>query len=122
MGSLDKRIEALERLYDPGALLQDEGARRQRAVETLAELGRGLEAVAAKVREEECRGETRRKHALEEYEEVLHRRNTIRDFYRDAFGPEVGDEEYEKREALRVRYGAVALAPRSDQERLRKFG
>jgi hypothetical protein len=60
--------------------------------------------------------------ALEDLKEQMYRSGTVRRLYRDVFGFEVGDEEYEQREALRLKYGAVSLAPPSEQAKLKRFG
>ena len=122
MGSLDKRIEAREKLYQTETP-QDEEARRRYAQETIAELKRRLDRIAETAAfEEQVLGDSRRRHALEEVEEAMHRGDTVRELYRYLFDGEIGDEEYQRREALRLKYGAVSLAPRSEQESLRRFG
>jgi hypothetical protein len=60
--------------------------------------------------------------ALEDLKEQMYRSGTVRRLYRDVFGFEVGDEEYEQRESLRLKYGAVSLAPPSEQAKLKRFG
>jgi hypothetical protein len=46
---------------------------------------------------------------------------TLRELYEEVFGYEVGDEEWQLRERLIARYGAVSLAPPSEQQKLRRF-
>jgi hypothetical protein len=108
VGSIDRRIQRLEERYGMPSPL-DEEARRRHAQEVLDELKARLQRIAEQS-----------DHAPDdltpEAEEEL-----IRDFYRQVFGAEVGDEEWRAREALRKKYGAVSLAPPSEQQKLRRF-
>ena len=52
----------------------------------------------------------------------MERSGTVRNLYREVFGVEIGDAEFEQREALRHKYGALSLAPPSEQAKLRRFG
>ena len=100
----------------------DREARRQRAREKLAELERRLAVIAERAAmEEEQLGSSRRRHALEDLEEQMERSGTVRNLYREVFGVEIGDAEFEQREALRHKYGALSLAPPSEQAKLRRF-
>jgi hypothetical protein len=108
VGSLDRRIQRLEELYGmPSAL--DEEARRRRAQEVLDELKARLQRIV-----EQC------DHAPDLTPED-DEDDTVRKFYQEVFGIEAGDEEWQAREALRKKYGAVSLAPPSEQQKLRRF-
>ena len=115
MGGDRRRIEKLEELWGMDDA-PDEEARRQRARETLAELERRrAESPRERKWEEEQLGSSRRRHALEDLEEHMERSGTDRNLYREVFGVEIGDAEFEQRDALRLKYGAVSLAPPSEQ-------
>jgi hypothetical protein len=104
MTPLERRIEALERLYGAHELrYQDEEARRRQAQETLDEVQRRLAAIAE--RSGGC-------DLTPEEEDALRR------LYREVLGCEVGDDEYERRVALAEKYGAVFLAPLAEQQDL----
>jgi len=105
MTPLERRIEALERLYGAHELGrgQDEEARRKQAQETLDEVQRRLAAIAERSGGPEL---------TPEEEEA------VREFYREVLGCEVGDDEYERRVALAEKYGAVFLAPLAEQQDL----
>ncbi len=47
--------------------------------------------------------------------------DTVRKFYQEVFGTEAGDEEWHARKRLMARYGAVSLAPLSEQQKLRRL-
>ena len=121
VGSIERRIQHLEDLWGMDDA-PDGKARRQRAREKLAELERRLAVIAERANAEEAEGSSRRRHALEDLEEHMERSGTIRNLYREVFGVEIGDAEFEQREALRHKYGAVSLAPPSEQAKLRRFG
>jgi predicted transcriptional regulator len=108
VGSIDRRIQRLEERYGMPSPL-DEEARRRHAQEVLDELKARLQRIAEQS-----------DHAPdltpEEDED-----NTVRAFYQEVFGIEAGDEEWQAREALRKKYGAVSLAPPSEQQKLRRF-
>jgi hypothetical protein len=105
MTPLERRVEALERLYGTPELRgQDEEARRKQAQETLDEVQRRLAAIAERSGGPEP--------TPEEEEDALRR------FYREVLGCGPGDDEYERRVALAEKYGAVFLAPRSEQQDL----
>jgi hypothetical protein len=108
MTPLERRIEALERLYGAHELGrgQDEEARRKQAQETLDEVQRRLAAIAGFPR---GGGPDL---TPEEEEDALRR------LYREVLGCEVGDDEYERRVALAEKYGAVFLAPLAEQQDL----
>jgi hypothetical protein len=106
MTPLERRIEALERLYGAHELVrgQDEEARRKQAQETLDEVQRRLAAIAERGGGPDL--------TPEEEEDA------VREFYREVLGCEVGDDEYERRVALAEKYGAVFLAPLAEQQDL----
>ncbi len=108
MTPLERRVEALERLYGAHELGrgQDEEARRKQAQETLDEILGRLAAIA------ERSGRPELSEATEEGEAVLRR------FYREVLGCGPGDDEYERRVALAEKYGAVSLAPLREQQDL----
>ena len=99
----------------------DGEARQRHAREVLAELERNLAEVARRANAEEAEGNSLRRHALEDLEEHMERSGTVRNLYREVFGVEIGDAEFEQREALRHNYGALSLAPSSEQAKLRRF-
>jgi DNA-binding ferritin-like protein len=107
VGSLDRRLQRLEEFYGMPSPL-DEEARRIRAQEVLDELKARLQRIAEQS-----------DHAPdltpEEDEELT------RDLYCRVFGVEVGDEEWQARERLMARYGAVSLAPPSEQQKLKRL-
>ena len=121
MGSIDRRIQHLEKLSGMDEA-PDEERRRRRALEMLANLERGLAAISERALEEEAEGKPQGRRALENLEQHMYASGSVRRLYRVVFGFEVGDEEYEQREALRLKYGAVSLAPTSEQAKLRRFG
>ncbi len=86
----------------------DEEARRRRAQEVLDELKARLQRIAEQS-----------DHAPDPTPEED--AELTRDLYRQVFGCEVGDAEWRAREALRKKYGAVSLAPPSEQHKLRSF-
>ena len=90
----------------------DGEARQRHAREVLAELERKLANIARRANAEEAEGSSLRRHALEDLEEHMERSGTV----------EIGDAEFEQREALRHKYGALSLAPPSEQAKLRRFG
>ena len=71
MGSVDKRIEALERSYGPRSAAGEHNPERERLIEELEALRPAFEE---KMAAEEARGDFRRRRALEELEEVVRRR------------------------------------------------
>jgi hypothetical protein len=110
VGSLDRRIQRLEDLCGmPSAL--DEEARRRRAQEALDELRARMQRIIV-----EESG-----HAPDDLTPEDDEGDTVRKFYQEVFGIEAGDEEWQAREALRKKYGAVSLAPPSEQQKLRSF-
>jgi hypothetical protein len=109
VGSLDRRIQRLEELYGmPSAL--DEEARRRRAQEALDEIRARLQRIADQI-----------DHAPDLTPEDDEEGGTLRELYEEVFGYEVSDEEWQLRERLIARYGAVSLAPTSEQQKLRRF-
>jgi hypothetical protein len=121
VGSLEKRIQHLEEATGVESDGLYEEARRRRAQEVLTELESKLAKIAERAALEEAEGESGRWHAFEYLEDHMERRGTVRALYREVFGYEIGDEEYQRREALRKKYGAVSLAPRSEQQKLRRL-
>jgi hypothetical protein len=121
VGSIERRIRHLERLWGMEEAIDGE-ARQRHAREVLAELGRKLEEIARRANAEEAQGNSLRRYALEDLEEHMERSGTLRNLYREVFGVEIGDAEFEQREALRHNYGALSLAPASEQAKLRRFG
>jgi hypothetical protein len=109
VGSLDRLIQRLEELYGmPSAL--DEEARRRRAQEALDEIRARLQRIADQI-----------DHAPDLTPEDDEEGGTLRELYEEVFGYEVSDEEWQLRERLIARYGAVSLAPTSEQQKLRRF-
>jgi hypothetical protein len=109
VGSLDRRIQRLQERYGmPSAL--DEEARRRRAQEVLDELKARLQRIAEQS-----------DHAPDLTPEEDEEGGTLRELYCQAFGVEVGDEEWRLRERLMARYGAVSLAPLSEQQKLKRL-
>jgi hypothetical protein len=109
VAGLDRRIQRLEELYGmPSAL--DEEARRRRAQEALDEIRARLQRIADQI-----------DHAPDLTPEDDEEGGTLRELYCQVFGVEVGDEEWQLRESLMARYGAVSLAPPSEQQKLRSF-
>jgi hypothetical protein len=101
MGSIEDLERQLTRTPE------DEEARRKRARELLAELTHRLDRAAQAA-------------ALDDGTQGA-REDGFRDVYRQLYSREIGDEEYESREALRIKYGAVSLAPLLEQQALYKF-
>ncbi len=73
MGNVDKRIEALERLYGMDAS-EGSAEESERAEREQADFMQRLERVRERAREEEEAGDPRRRLALENLEEALRRR------------------------------------------------
>ena len=107
MGSLNGRAKRLGQRHGVGEEI-DEEARRRRAQEVLDELKARLQRIAEQ--------SDHAPHLTPAEDEEL-----TRDLYRRVFGCEVGDEEWQTRERLMARYGAVSLAPPSEQQKLRRF-
>jgi hypothetical protein len=120
VGSIERRIRHLERLWGMDDAIDGE-ARQRHAREVLAELERNLADIARRANAEEAEGNSLRRHALEDLEEHMERSGTVRNLYREVFGVEIGDTEFEQREALRHKYGTLSLAPPSEQAKLRRF-
>jgi hypothetical protein len=120
VGSIERRIRHLEGLCGMEDAIHGEAPQRH-AREVLAELERNLADIARRANAEEAEGNSLRRHALEDLEEHMERSGTVRNLYREVFGVEIGDAEYEQREALRGKYGAVRLAPPSEQAKLRRL-
>ncbi len=99
MGSLERRIQRLEEFYGMPSPL-DEEARRIRAQEVLDELKARLQRIA---------------------EQSDHAPDLMPKADEEVFGVEVGDEEWRLRERLMARYGAVSLAPLSEQQKLKSL-
>jgi hypothetical protein len=108
MGGLNGRAKRLGQRHGVGEEI-DEDARRRRAQEALDEIKARMRRIA----EESGHAPDL---TPEEDED-----NTVRAFYQEVFGIEAGDEEWQAREALRKKYGAVSLAPTSEQQKLRRF-
>jgi hypothetical protein len=109
VAGLDRRLQRLEELYGmPSAL--DEEARRRRAQEALDEIRARMQRIIV---EESGHAPDLTPEDDED--------DTVRKFYQEVFGVEAGDEEWQAREALRKKYGAVSLAPYSEQRQLRRF-
>lgn len=107
MNPLERRIEALERLYGTPKLRYgseaSEEARRKQARATLDEIQRKLSAIA-----ERSGGP----------EPTPGEEDALRRFYREVLGCEEGSDGFERRVALAEKYGAVSLAPLSEQQNL----
>jgi hypothetical protein len=109
VGGLNGRAKRLEQRHGVGGEI-DEEARRRRAQEALDEIRARMQRIiveesghAPDLTPEDDEGDT------------------VRKFYQEVFGIEVGDEEWQAREALRKKYGAVSLAPPSEHQKLRRF-
>jgi hypothetical protein len=109
VGSLNGRAKRLEQRHGVGGEIDEEAGRR-RAQEALDEIRARLQRIAEQD-----------DHAPDLTPEDNEESGTVRKFYQDVFGVEVGDEEWQAREALRKEYGAVSLAPYSEQQKLRRF-
>jgi hypothetical protein len=109
VGSLDRRIQRLEERYGMPSPL-DEEARRRRAQEVLDELKARLQRIVEQS-----------DHAPDDLTPEEDEGDTVRKFYQEVFGIEAGDEEWQARKRLMARYGAVSLAPLSEQQKLRRF-
>ena len=109
MAGLDRRLQRLEQRHGVGEEI-DEEARRQRAQEALDEIRARMQRIV------EESG-----HAPDDLTPEDDEDDTVRKFYQEVFGIEAGDEEWHAREALRKKYGAVSLAPPSEQQKLRRF-
>jgi hypothetical protein len=110
VAGLNRRLQRLEDLCGMPSPL-DEDARRGRAQEALDEIRARMQRIIV-----EESG-----HAPDLTPEDAEEGGTVRKFYQEVFGIEAGDEEWQAREALRKRYGAVSLAPPSEQRQLRRF-
>ena len=109
MGGLNGRAKRLEQRHGLGEE-RDEEARRRRAQEALDEIRARMQRIV------EESGQAPDDLTPEDDEG-----DTVRKFYQEVFGIEAGDEEWHAREALRKKYGAVSLAPPSEQQKLRRF-
>jgi hypothetical protein len=110
VGSLNARAKRLGLRHGVGGEI-DEAARRRRAQEALDEIRARMQRIIV-----EESG-----HAPDLTPEDAEEGGTVRKFYQEVFGIEAGDEEWQAREALRKKYGAVSLAPPSEQQKLRRF-
>jgi hypothetical protein len=109
VGGLNGRAKRLEQRHGLGEE-RDEEARRQRAQEALNEIRARLQRIA-----EQCG------HAPDDLTPQDGEGGTLRELYEEVFGYEVSDEEWQLRERLIARYGAVSLAPTSEQQKLKRF-
>ena len=75
MGDLDRRIEALERLYgQPRYEAAQERERERRTEERQAEMLARIERIREQIAEEEAAGDHRRRLAFEDLERHMHER------------------------------------------------
>ena len=109
MGGLNGRAKRLGQRHGMDEEI-DEDARRGRAQEALDEIRARLQRIAEQS-----------DHAPDDLTPEDDEDDTVRKFYQEVFGIEAGDEEWHAREALRKKYGAVSLAPPSEQQKLRRF-
>jgi hypothetical protein len=110
VGSLNGRAKRLEQRHGVGGEI-DEEARRRRAQEALDEIRARMQRIIV-----EESG-----HAPDDLTPQDDEDGTLRELYEEVFGYEVSDEEWQLRERLIARYGAVSLAPTSEQQKLRRF-
>jgi hypothetical protein len=109
MGGLNGQAKRLEQRHGLGEE-SDEVARRKRAQDALDEIKARLQRIA-----ERC------DHAPDDLTPQDGEGGTLRELYEEVFGYEVSDDEWQLRERLIARYGAVSLAPTSEQQKLRRF-
>ena len=110
MVSIENRIGRLEQRHGVGEE-RDEAVRRQQAQEAFDRIKARMQRIIV-----EESGYAPDDLTPEDDED-----GTLRELYEEVFGVEVSDEEWQLRESLIARYGAVSLAPPSEQQKLRSF-
>ena len=109
MGGLNGRAKRLEQRHGLGEE-RDEEAWRQRAQEAFDRIKARMQRIIV-----EEGG-----HAPDDLTPEDGEDGNLRELYEEVFGYEVSDEEWQLRERLIARYGAVSLAPTSEQQKLRR--
>jgi hypothetical protein len=109
LGGLNGRAKRLEQRHGLGEE-RDEEARRQRAQEAFDRIRVRMQRIIVE------EGGHAPDLTPEDDEE-----GNLRELFEEVFGYEVSHEEWQLRERLIARYGAVSLAPTSEQQKLKRF-